>query len=116
MQDRLWRKTRKFSYGNCVGVDGNRNFDYHWGEIGASTNQCEENYQGDRPLSEPETQIIDNIMEKIKHECKLYLTLHSFGNYLLYPWGFTRFFFRKKKIISLYEILKYLFNSNISSQ
>ena len=29
--DRLWRKTRSPQSGGCVGVDPNRNWDFHWG-------------------------------------------------------------------------------------
>ena len=29
-KDRLWRKTRRPVTRDCVGVDGNRNFDFHW--------------------------------------------------------------------------------------
>ena len=29
--DRLWRKTRSPQRGGCVGVDPNRNWDFHWG-------------------------------------------------------------------------------------
>ncbi|KAF4531692.1 hypothetical protein B566_EDAN016620 [Ephemera danica] len=32
--DRMWRKTRKPNPGSaCIGTDGNRNYDYHWGGI-----------------------------------------------------------------------------------
>jgi murein tripeptide amidase MpaA len=32
--DRLWRKTRSnIAKSNCIGVDGNRNFDSHWSEV-----------------------------------------------------------------------------------
>jgi carboxypeptidase A2 len=28
-------------------------------------------------------------MQRIKTNCKFFLTLHSYGNYLLYPWGYS---------------------------
>merc|ERR1719339_747813 len=37
--DRMWRKTRS-PQGGCFGVDPNRNWDYHWGETGVSSNPC----------------------------------------------------------------------------
>ena len=39
----------------CVGVDPNRNWDYKWGGLGASTRPCQETYRGPRPFSERET-------------------------------------------------------------
>ncbi|XP_058464959.1 carboxypeptidase B1-like [Malaya genurostris] len=86
--ERFWRKTRKPA-GKCVGTDANRNFDFHWGEIGASSSACSDTYRGDAPFSEPESQAIRNALTKLKGQCKFYLSLHSYGNYLLYPWGYT---------------------------
>lgn len=88
-RERLWRKTRSKTTSNCYGVDGNRNFDFHWGEVGASPSSCSETYRGKDPFSELETQALRDAVEAIKDTCKFYLTLHSFGNYLLYPWGWT---------------------------
>lgn len=45
-------------WGKCEGVDPNRNFDYHWGEMeegGTSLDPCHETYAGPRAFSEPET-------------------------------------------------------------
>lgn len=88
--DRMWRKTRSglLSVG-CVGTDGNRNFDFHWGETGASPIPCMQDYRGSKPFSEKETQALRDAVNDIKDTCKFYLTLHSYGNYLLYPWGWT---------------------------
>lgn len=88
-RERLWRKTRSKTTSNCYGVDGNRNFDFHWGEVGASPSSCSETYRGKDPFSELETQALRDAVEAIKDTCKFYLTLHSYGNYLLYPWGWT---------------------------
>lgn len=87
--DRFWRKTRKPYLWGCKGVDGNRNFDFHWGEGGASSFHCSETYKGPTAFSEPETLALRNLMLKINETCRMYLTLHSYGNYLLYPWGYT---------------------------
>ncbi|XP_058834022.1 carboxypeptidase B1-like [Topomyia yanbarensis] len=86
--ERFWRKTRKPA-GKCIGTDGNRNFDFHWGEVGASSSACSETYKGDAPFSEPETRAVRDEISKLKGQCKFYLSLHSYGNYLLYPWGYT---------------------------
>ncbi|XP_037934056.1 carboxypeptidase B [Teleopsis dalmanni] len=86
---RNWRKTRKPVTSSCAGTDGNRNFDFHWGEVGASTLSCADTFRGQAAFSEPETQIVRDIMHSLTGRAKMYLTLHSYGNYLLYPWGYT---------------------------
>jgi len=90
--NRLWRKTRKpyESQGRtCWGADPNRNFDFHWNEEGASSNPCADTFAGPTPFSEPETQVVRDIMLTLRGSGKMYLTIHSYGNYLLYPWGWT---------------------------
>ncbi|KAK5642669.1 hypothetical protein RI129_008836 [Pyrocoelia pectoralis] len=86
--ERFWRKTRSQQDG-CVGTDGNRNFGYHWGEIGASSWSCDDTFMGPSPFSEKETISVRDYILNRQREIKLYLTFHSYGNYLLYPWGFT---------------------------
>merc|ERR1719328_182868 len=44
--DRLWRKTRTPQSGGCYGVDPNRNWGFHWGETGVSSNPCTEIFPG----------------------------------------------------------------------
>lgn len=89
--DRMWRKTRRPNAGSarCPGTDGNRNFAYEWGGPGASANECQDTYRGRAPLSEPETLAVGELMGALGPACKFYLTLHSYGNMLLYPWGYT---------------------------
>uniref|UniRef100_A0A182PB01 Peptidase M14 domain-containing protein n=1 Tax=Anopheles epiroticus TaxID=199890 RepID=A0A182PB01_9DIPT len=87
--ERLWRKTRRPVGRNCYGTDGNRNFDFHWGEAGTSAYPCAETYHGERPFSEPETRAIRDELLRLRGRCKFYLTLHTYGEYLLYPWGWT---------------------------
>lgn len=92
--DRLWRKNRRQfnnSTTNCTGVDLNRNFDYYWAESGVSTNPCSEIYCGPLAFSEPESQNLKEFLLKINDTCLMYLTLHSYGNYLLYPWGYETY-------------------------
>lgn len=88
LQNRLWRKTRRI--GNvCNGVDGNRNFDYHWSGLGSSSSECSEIYHGPFAFSEPETRALAAIAERYGSNIKLYVAVHSFGQYILYPWGWT---------------------------
>lgn len=87
-KDRMWRKTRR-KVGTCVGVDGNRNYDFKWGATGASKNSCAQTFRGDEPFSEPETRAVRDVMDTVGDSCKMYLSLHSYGKYLLYPYGHT---------------------------
>lgn len=86
---RMWRKTRKPVSGACYGTDANRNFDFHRGEVGASSYSCADTYKGTTAFSEPETQVVRDLLLELTGRGKFYLTLHSYGNYLLYPWGWT---------------------------
>jgi len=86
--DRMWRKnTRKNPGSKCVGVDLNRNFPEGYG-IGASKNPCSEVYQGPNPLSEPESVSLNSYVEATKG-IKAAVSVHSFGNVLIFPWGYT---------------------------
>lgn len=89
--DRMWRKTRS-KQGRCTGVDPNRNWGFKWGGKGASVNPCSEIYRGPRPFSEPETNAVKRfIMDRSRvGGWELYLTFHSYGQMVLYPWGYDR--------------------------
>ncbi|KPJ14737.1 Carboxypeptidase B [Papilio machaon] len=89
--NRLWRKTRsKSPISNCYGVDGNRNYGYQWAVSGVSNNPCDmETYAGNKPFSEPETQMVRDVMLSNADRIKLYVSLHAYGQYLVYPWGYT---------------------------
>jgi len=89
---RMWRKTRqpyKSGTTTCYGADPNRNFDFHWNEEGASSNPCADTYAGPTAFSEPETIVVRDLMHSLSDRGVMYLTIHSYGNYLLYPWGWT---------------------------
>ncbi|XP_015609902.1 carboxypeptidase B [Cephus cinctus] len=116
--DRLWRKTRsnhadndgearhtpagifhlvshytKWFFARCDGVDPNRNFGYHWGEEksgAASTDPCHETYAGPHSFSEPETRAMADYILANRQNIKMYLTLHSYSQMWLVPWGYTK--------------------------
>lgn len=83
----MWRKTRRPGE-VCYGVDGNRNFNFHWGGNGTSTNECSEIFIGPSPFSEPEVASFAVVTSQTNN-IVLYLSIHSFGNWLLFPWGWT---------------------------
>ncbi|XP_018567127.1 carboxypeptidase B [Anoplophora glabripennis] len=86
--ERMWRKTR--STGTiCFGADPNRNFGYHWGASGSSTWQCSDIYAGHRAFSEVETQALRDYLSAHSHHISLYVAIHSYGNWVLYPWSYA---------------------------
>ncbi|XP_027198544.1 carboxypeptidase B-like isoform X2 [Dermatophagoides pteronyssinus] len=93
--DRFWRKTRSRNSGTflgffCVGVDPNRNYGYQWSRTGSSGNPCSNTYHGPRPFSEPETASIASHVMQNKNNIKLFLSLHSYSQLILTPWGWTK--------------------------
>jgi murein tripeptide amidase MpaA len=91
--NRLWRKNRRPNANGTFGVDLNRNWGYHWGEIGASTNPGDDTYRGTGAFSEPEsTSLRDVLLAQINGDpipLALHLDLHSYDQYILYPWAYT---------------------------
>ncbi|CAH0401286.1 unnamed protein product [Chilo suppressalis] len=95
--NRLWRKTMSKTNSVCVGVDGNRNYGFKWAVSGVSSDPCnKETYAGPKPFSEPETRMVRNVMVQNAQRMKLYVSLHSYGQYLVYPWGYTGDFLPKE--------------------
>jgi len=99
-----WRKNRdnlNFCGTGWFGVDLNRNFDSKWG--GASRNPCDEDFQGPSSASEPETQALQAYIAGLfparrgpndsdpapSDYAGLFISLHSFGKNVLFPWGWT---------------------------
>ncbi|CAH1784537.1 unnamed protein product [Owenia fusiformis] len=89
--ERLWRKTRS-DYNDalgCIGTDGNRNYGSYWGsdEGGASDEPCSDTYHGPSEFSEVESQRQRDFILPIKDRFIAFWTVHSFGQYMLWPWG-----------------------------
>nr|XP_009935879.1 PREDICTED: carboxypeptidase A2 [Opisthocomus hoazin] len=86
--NRLWRKTRSKNEGSlCVGVDPNRNWDAGFGGSGASSNPCSDSYHGPSANSEVEVESVVNFI-KNHGNIQAFLTLHSYSQLLLYPYGY----------------------------
>ncbi|KZS09621.1 putative Carboxypeptidase B [Daphnia magna] len=84
------RKNRRPNDGSaCIGTDMNRNFDFHWDEGGSSDLPCAETYNGGAAFSEIESRIIRDTILGIANQTMVYLTVHSYGQYWLTPWGYT---------------------------
>lgn len=88
--DRFWRKNRsKSPRSNCLGVDLNRNFGFHFGGPGTSTDPCSEIFRGPNAFSEKESQNLRDFLLTLKGRFALYVSFHAYGHYILSPWGFT---------------------------
>ncbi|KAF4522164.1 hypothetical protein B566_EDAN010424 [Ephemera danica] len=99
-EDRFWRHNRNLNtHETCKGVDLNRNFDVHW-ENG-NANPCYYFYKGMKANSEPETKAISDFLLKHKTDLKLFLDLHSYGQFMLHPYGFTNNKVTPESVISL---------------
>lgn len=84
----MWRKNRNQVNLLCKGADANRNFGFHWGGEGASTSPCDETYRGAAAFSENESSALRDFATAHAGHIKVYLAMHSYGPYFLYPWGY----------------------------
>ncbi|KAM3414343.1 hypothetical protein BST61_g10990 [Cercospora zeina] len=95
--DRLWRKNRvpgpSLLGRVCYGTDMNRNWPYQWtgDPNGASTDPCAQTYKGRSPGDTPEIKALTAHMKTVTDRQNLvqYIDFHSYGNYLLSPYGYT---------------------------
>jgi hypothetical protein len=108
------RKNTNTSYGggcanpptvsNQFGVDLNRNHSFKWGTINLPTEPpCGQTYPGPTLASEPETTALQNLVVSLFADQRgpndtdaappattgTMLTLHSYSNLVLWPWGWT---------------------------
>ncbi|XP_034246473.1 carboxypeptidase B-like [Thrips palmi] len=98
-KDRLWRKNRSKKYDKkCVGVDLNRNFNFHWEDFmmsgdGASDDPCDEAFAGGEAASEPETKSYQAFVKALNKDKRLktYVNLHSPSKAIFGPWGYSSF-------------------------
>lgn len=85
----MWRKNRRNNGGGIYGVDLNRNYGpyAYWNSSngGSSTSPSSDTYRGTAPFSEPETNNIKNFLANRK--LKNALNYHTYGNYLIFPYG-----------------------------
>ncbi|KAF2870525.1 hypothetical protein BDV95DRAFT_62706 [Massariosphaeria phaeospora] len=93
--ERLWRKNRQPGPRNatCFGRDINRNWPFGWSANtrGASTNPCSQTYKGESPSDTPENRGLDAFVRQLRDTVgiKLFIDWHSYGQYLLSPYGFN---------------------------
>ncbi len=90
--ERLWRKNLRDNDGDGVittsdGIDINRNFSSNWGydDEGSSPALPDATFRGTAPESEPETRALADFVRS--HDFKFLISYHTYGNLILYPWG-----------------------------
>jgi len=57
--------------------------------VGASSDPCSESYAGPKAFSEPEVESLSQYLTSLPEPMFMYLSLHSFSQLLLYPYGHT---------------------------
>ncbi|CAK1588931.1 unnamed protein product [Parnassius mnemosyne] len=89
--DRFWIKTRSTNQHSlssvCPGVNANRNFDFFWNTLDTSYTPCSDKYAGSTPFSEKEVILMRLSLNKFIPRMLLYISMHSYGSLILYPWG-----------------------------
>jgi len=91
-----WRKNRQVLAGTTkVGIDLNRNWSYQWGCCkGSSGNPGSARYRGTAPFQATEDQVLrDFILSRRENgvqQIKEVLNIHSYGEHILYPYGYTK--------------------------
>ena len=85
----MWRKNRRMNADGSIGVDLNRNYGYKWGadNSGSSAIASFDTYRGPSAFSEPETAALRDLCAT--HGFNLAINYHSYGNVLIYPWGYS---------------------------
>lgn len=104
----LWWRKNTCRTNQCTlypryGTDLNRNAGFRWGGVGASAEPCDEVYRGPYAFSEPENQALADYLralfppQRVPDETSpapdtasgLVISLHSYAELVLYPWGWT---------------------------
>ena len=77
---------------NNIGVDLNRNYDFFFGykNDGSSGSPCREDYRGEYPFSEPETNNIKNFVDSHPN-IKIVFNYHTYGNLIITPFNYLNY-------------------------
>jgi hypothetical protein len=85
----MWRKNRRNNGDGSFGVDNNRNYGYFWGvdDVGSSPQSNSDTYRGYTAFSEVENRAARALC--MQHAFRVALNAHSYGNDVVYPWGYA---------------------------
>jgi hypothetical protein len=84
---RNWRKSRQPCSGG-IGTDLNRNYSYGWGGSGSSGSCTSDTFRGYSAFDAPETAAVRDFI--LAHpDITILFTYHSYGELVLWPWGYT---------------------------
>lgn len=115
----LWRKNKRDNNNDgefepdIDGVDLNRNYDHNWGydDQGSSPDMESLTYRGTKAFSEPETEAIRQFVNG--KNFKTVLNYHTYGNYLIHPFGFDKDSFPSETdLAALIDYSKEMFSYN----
>uniref|UniRef100_A0A182JPF8 Peptidase M14 domain-containing protein n=1 Tax=Anopheles christyi TaxID=43041 RepID=A0A182JPF8_9DIPT len=88
--DRYWSKNRSPQPDSrTFGVDLNGNFGYKWEENNKPVDPSNRIYNGPSAFSERESSAIGSLLNQYADSTILYVDMHTFGNHIFYPWGYT---------------------------
>jgi len=88
--EREWRKTRSKQAGDCIGVDPNRNFDFHWDGEGSSDDPCDVDYRGPKAFSEPEIKSLTDFWNQNAKTIQSAITLHATDKFWMLPYAYQK--------------------------
>merc|ERR1719511_643383 len=85
---RMHRKNMAQNSGSsCIGVDLNRNYDVNFAGAGSSSNPCSDTYHGPSAASEPETQVLMQVMNEAPNT--VYIDVHSYTQLAISAYAYT---------------------------
>lgn len=108
--DSLWRKNRRENSDGTVGVDLNRNYDFEFYSENRITDTSSEQYSGDEPFSEPETQALRELLSQ--SEAGGLIDFHAHWQMIFYPWAYTK---DKSDDDDLFQMISLFFKESIYS-
>ncbi|MCK6512906.1 M14 family metallopeptidase [Myxococcota bacterium] len=107
---KIWRYNRSIQPDGQIGVDLNRNYDDHWQPF-RYVDRGRVNLPGLRPFSEPETDALRQLAEKLPRLTAL-LDLHQYGRVVLLPYAYAKKPLPNDFEDLFYKIGQYLIETN----
>ena len=74
-------------------------------DVGISTNCRDDTYLGEFAFSESESLNVASLFQSLKPRVRAFLSVHSYGNMLLHPWGYVASTFDPNPPANLNELV-----------